>query len=133
MEIFQKAHQISLELFSKSIKDPGHQHHYSFLFIRNKLISVGTNDYQLNKKALYFANRYNIPQKKSWPTLHSEIDAISRLWGRHNVDKKLRLVNVRLLKGGRLANSKPCKDCQEVLDALGLTDIFWSIEDGFSS
>lgn len=128
LKIVKKAKQLSLELFSKCFDETSRkeQYHFSFLFIRNKLITVGCNNYEMSRKALYFAERYNIPQKKHWPSLHSEIDAISRLWGKYRIDKRIRLVNIRILRNGRFGIAKPCKDCSEVLNALGITDIYWS-------
>lgn len=132
MKITEKALQLSLSLFEGSLDLNSRklQYHFSFLFERNKIVSVGQNQYDLSAKALYFANRYNIPQKKSFPYLHSEISAISRLWGKIRVDGRLKLVNVRFLKSGEMGISKPCPDCMEVLNALGIDQIYWSIEDG---
>lgn len=125
--------QLSLELFAREFDEDSRkiQYHFSFLFIRNKLISCGSNSYELSKKALYFANRYNVPQKKHWPSLHSEIDAIARVWGKQVIDKRVRLVNVRFLRSGDVSIAKPCPDCMEVLNALGIDSIYWSTEHGF--
>lgn len=135
MKITEKALQLSLELFDKSFDETSRkfQYHFSFLFVRNKIISIGQNDYELSRKALYFAERYNIPQKKHWSSLHSEIDAIARLWGKHYIDKKIKLVNVRFLRSRKIGCSKPCPDCMEVLNGLGITNIFWSTENGFEN
>lgn len=134
-KITEKAFKLSLELFNKSVdmSSRKEQYHFSFLFERNKVVSIGFNDYELSAKALYFANRYNVPQKKHWPTLHSEVSAISRLWGKTHIDGRLKLVNVRFLKRGEMGISKPCPDCTEVLNALGITEIYWSTKEGFSS
>ena len=133
MQITEKAMQLSLELFAREFDEDSRkiQYHFSFLFIRNKLISCGSNSYELSKKALYFANRYNVPQKKHWPSLHSEIDAIARVWGKQVIDKRVRLVNVRFLRSGDVSIAKPCPDCMEVLNALGIDSIYWSTEHGF--
>lgn len=132
MKITEKAFQTSLELFSQELDLDSRkiQYHFSFLFERNKIISIGQNSYELSAKALYFANRYNIPQKKHWPSLHSEIDSIAKLWGRTHIDSRIKLVNVRFLRSGQIGSSKPCNDCMEVLKALGINQIYWSIEDG---
>ena len=100
-------------------------YHFSFLFCRNRLLSVGQNDYRtLPKpgKMTYNLNRY-------W-SLHSEVDAISKLWGRKRVGKNTRLVNIRIARGHRLRLSKPCKNCQALLDKLKVTKIWYSTNDG---
>ena len=133
MKITQKAMQLSLELFDREFNEESRkiQYHFSFLFERNKLVAAGSNSYELSKKALYFADRYNVPQKKHWPSLHSEIAAISKLWGRYNINKRIKLVNVRFLRSGQIGSARPCPDCMEVLNALGITQIYWSTDDGF--
>lgn len=134
-KITEKAFQLSLKLFEQSIDLSSRkiQYHFSFLFERNKIISIGDNQYELSAKALYFAERYNIPQKKNFPYLHSEISAIAKLWGRTIIDKRLRLVNVRFLRSGEMGLSRPCPDCMEVLNALGINQIYWSTSDGFEN
>lgn len=133
-KLTEKAFQLSLELFDRVFDEDSRktQYHFSFLFLRNKVISIGLNDYEISAKSLYFAERFNVPQKKKWPSLHSEIDAISKLWGKYPVGPRLKLVNIRFLKSGLPGMAKPCSDCSEVLKALGINEIYWSTNDGFN-
>lgn len=102
-------------------------YHYSFGFIGRKLVGIGFNRPEMpNAKALYFGKRFGVEQFKEFSYLHSEIDLISRLWGKLHVDGDLAIYSVRLNKFGVQQNSKPCKNCQLILDALGITEIFWS-------
>lgn len=131
MRITNTALSLSLEMFERDNKDSRkEQYHYSFLFLRNKLIAWGKNDYELCRKSLYFAERFNIPQKKLFPSLHSECDVISKLWGKVFIDGKLKLVNTRISKAGNFGISKPCPDCMCMLSALGITEIYWTLPDG---
>lgn len=124
MDIRERSLKLARQLFNPSLDKE--QHHFTFLFRKNKLISIGSNDYNLNAKALYFAERFNVEQKKQFPSLHSEISSISRIWGKVYIDRKIRLVNVKFTKAGQIGIAKPCKDCQEVLSALGIEDISWT-------
>lgn len=132
LKITEKALQLSLSLFDRHFDETSRkiQYHYSFLFERNKIVAVGQNSYELSAKALYFAERYNVPQKKHWPSLHSEIDSIAKLWGKTRITSKIKLVNVRFLRSGQISIAKPCNDCMEVLNALGIDQIYWSDENG---
>jgi len=40
------------------------------------------------------------------------------------------MVVLRLSKNGTLRNSKPCKGCATILDALGVEDVCWSDSSG---
>jgi len=42
-------------------------------------------------------------------------------------------VVIRLNKYGQLRNSKPCKNCQTILNAIDIQDIWWSIEKGMTN
>ena len=124
MDIQKKALKLAISLFNPNLDKE--QHHFSFLFDKNKLISVGFNDYNLSAKALKFAELFNVEQKKNYPYLHSEIHSISRVWGKVYIDKRIRLVNVRIIRSGQIGLAKPCPDCAQVLNALGLTKIWWT-------
>lgn len=132
MQILEKSLKLANSLYRTTQKPHYQQKHFTFLFIRNKLVSVGQNNYRESNVAAKFAHYFNVPQKKKFPTVHSEVDAISRLWGKTYVDKRIRLVNVRILKDGQLGFSRPCSDCKLVLDSLGIQDIFYSTTEGFN-
>lgn len=100
---------------------------YAFIYDKNKLLSIGHND-MLNqsKKAYDLGNRFNVQQFKNWPYKHAELDAISRLWGRVRIGSRHTLVTVRLLKDFSVANARPCKDCMEVINGLGISKMEWT-------
>lgn len=115
----QEAVERSLLLFPHEKKKA---YHFSFMFERNKLVSCGVNSI-LSPKALYFAKRYSLQKILKYPSLHSEIACISNLWGRVDVSK-FTMINVRLSRNRDIMLSKPCKDCQTVIDALGIKVIY---------
>ncbi len=129
MTIQEKSLKLAYQLFKES-KSRKEQNHFTFLYERNKLISVGFNTYEMRSKALKFANLFNIENKKKWPTLHSECDAISKCWGKYYLDKRIRLINVRIIRNGNLGMSAPCRDCKTLLDAIGIQDIWYTNSNG---
>ena len=105
--------------------------HFTFVYKRNKLISIGYNNTQkINNKSLKFANRFGIEHWKEYPYVHSELDAISRMWGRTYIDSSMKFVCLRLNKYGKFNNSKPCRNCTTVLNALNINKVYWSDSEG---
>ena len=76
------------------------------------------------------AQRFNLDLEH--PYLHAETDLISKLWGKYYIDSGMKMVVVRLNKRGQLRCSKPCDRCSQIIEALGITKIWWSIDDGFN-
>lgn len=101
------------------------------MYERNKLISVGQNIIDIpNAKAVKFAQKFGCAEPYRSKYLHSEISALSKMYGRFHIDGRLKLVNIRINKDMQLCNSKPCPNCQIVLDAFGLNRIWYSNEKG---
>lgn len=124
-KIFKKSLLIAYSLFRPNRIQQNY--HFSFGFAGNKIIGIGQNEpFRPDSKALRIAKRFGNMHFQSFPFLHAETDLIARLWGKHYIDKKLTLVNVRLNKKGKLMKSKPCNNCQQILDALGITKIYWT-------
>lgn len=69
-------------------------------------------------------------------TIHAEMDAINGLLRGYNTTKaaglarqNLKLFVVRFTKSGLLANSEPCLDCVQKMEALGIKRVSWSTSD----
>ena len=131
-KIIQQSIKLANELFSESYDTTGRYraYHFSFLYERNKLLSIGQNNYEMNAKALKFAKKFGVYGKIEHCTLHSEISCIARLWGRVRVGPNLTLVNLRISKKYNLCNSRPCSDCFKVLQALDIHKIYYSDSEG---
>ena len=94
-------------------------HHFSFLFKRNKLIAWGKNYMaEESAKALKIAKIFNIHHFREYPYIHSEIDLLSKVLGRVNINKKI-MVNTRLSTEG-IRNSRPCENCDTVLQNFNI-------------
>lgn len=84
-----------------------------------------------NKKAAYFAQRFNVTHWKNFPYLHAEISAIARLWGKYYIEGKEKIIIVRLTKKGT-GLAKPCDNCAQVLSALNLNNIYYTNNNSWS-
>lgn len=105
-------------------------YHFAILFRRNRLLAIGQNQMtKPNNKMIKFAKRYNIQHWLEYPFIHAEIAALAKLWGRYHINSDLKLVSIRLNRFRKLQNSRPCKNCQKVLEYLGINKIAWSNED----
>ena len=134
--IVDKSVQLSLSLFPQAYsKKRGYRtFHFAFGCKKNELLAIGQNDPDKpSGKALKFARMFNTRQTMAYPYLHAEIDVVSRLWGKVHIDNNIKIVVVRLNKTGQLQNSKPCKSCKTVLDALGVEDVWWSTNEGITN
>lgn len=128
--IIKRSTKISYDLF-ESAPQIFKFNHFAFIWHKNKLVSIGKNDpVSTHRKALYFGERYNIEKFKRWPFIHAEISAVSKCWGRCVLDKSYSLVVIRIDKNGKLNNSQPCKNCSQILEAIGITKIYWSEDNG---
>jgi hypothetical protein len=90
---FDLAKQISLTVQRDRV-------HVSLVIRKNKLISVGTNNWKTHPKTVELG--YMLPY------LHSELDAVRKI--NTSLDK-LTLINYRFSKTGHVGMSRPCKYC----------------------
>ena len=105
--------------------------HFAFLWMKNRLISIGQNIVDKpSAKALYFAKRFGSEKQKKYPYMHAEINAIQRAWGKVHIDSSMSLISLRLSVNGNLQMAKPCRDCQSVLSALNIESVWWSTSTG---
>lgn len=131
MRIFDKSIKIAKSLFPITrINRKQKFYHFAFIYRRNNLISIGENDQiNMNNKAYYFGKRYNLESFCEYSYIHSEISAIAKCWGKYHIDSDLKMVVLRLSKSGKLKNSKPCKNCATIINALGIDRVWWSKDD----
>ena len=129
MKIIGKSIKIAESLFPKiyDTKKKYRTFHFSFAWKKNRLISIGINNpFNVSSKAFKFAQRFITKKQLVYPYLHAEIDMISRMWGKTRVDGSIKVVVLRLNSNGKLKNSKPCRSCSSILEALNVDDIWWS-------
>lgn len=107
-------------------------YHYAAAFDNNKMIAFAKNNpIKFSAKAFRMGERFNINTYKEFPFPHAESHLISKLLDRYNtIDSNWRIVVLRINREGRILGSKPCKNCQKILDAVDLTNIYYSDDNG---
>ena len=106
-------------------------YHFAFIFRRKRIVAVGVNKpHDFDSRTQYFGFRFNIPKYKEYCHAHAEIDALSKCWGKTIIDSNYTMVVVRLNSKGQLCDSKPCHDCQKIINQMTLKQIWWSNKDG---
>ena len=98
--------------------------HFTFIMERNKVISFGWNR---SWRTHTIAKRYNYRHECQ----HSELVAILNFRPPIRELPYHYMVNIRLHKNGNIAMSKPCASCQAMLSDFGISDIFYSTNEGF--
>jgi hypothetical protein len=133
MKIIEKSIKLTRELFDEVYDSKKQKNwHFAFAYRKNKLLAIGQNNMRCPEgTAFKFAKKFSTNQL--FPTRHAEVDLISRLWGKLYIDSSIKLVIIRLNRFGEMQNSKPCKHCQIVLDALNIKKIYYSTVEGIYS
>lgn len=128
MKILNKALKLSYDRFNPNSFQ--RRYHFTIAFDVNKPILICQNNpIQLSNKAYRIGQQFNIKTYQDFPYVHSESYLISKLLDRYNsIDTNLSIVNVRINRQGIILLSKPCENCQKILDAVGLKKVYWSID-----
>jgi hypothetical protein len=133
MNILDQSYSIALSLLPKAKQCRQTKNkffHFAFGYKKNKLLAIGQNNPEkTHTQALLLARRFNTDLE--YPYFHAETDLISRLWGKHYIDNSLKMVIIRLNKHGKMRCSKPCERCEQIINGLGITKVWWSDENGF--
>ena len=107
-------------------------YHYCAAFNGNKLIAFTQNNpVKTHTGAYRIGEDFNLPKYKEFPFYHAESHLISQLLDRYNtVDPNWSIVVMRINRKGLVLGSKPCENCDKLLQAVGLTDVYYSMDDG---
>jgi deoxycytidylate deaminase len=96
--------------------------HASFLCVRNKIISIGTNSY---RKMSTLAKRFG----HRGAYIHAELGAIIN--ANRNIDfSRMTMYNVRIDLSGNIRLSKPCVHCQKLLIAFNIRRCYFTNDGG---
>jgi hypothetical protein len=127
MKILTKALKLSFDRFKPNVYQ--RRYHFTIAFDVNKPILICQNNpIKINHKAYRIGKQFNIKTYKDFPYVHSESHLISKLLDRYNtINTNLSIVNVRINRQGIVLLSKPCENCQKILDAVGLNKVYWTI------
>jgi len=106
------------------------RYHFAIAFEGNRPILVTKNNpIKVNAKAYRMGQKFNIQQYKEYPFVHAESHLVSKLLDRYNtIRSDWTLVVLRINRQGRLLLSKPCINCEKILNAVDLKKVYWSID-----
>ena len=97
---------------------------------KHRIISSGynkTKTHPLQKRV----NKYRFDADTNH-TIHSEIDCLSQLIGRNDIDfKDVSLYICRTLADGSLGTCRPCSGCMALIRELGIRHIYYTNEDSY--
>ena len=107
-------------------------YHYAAAFDNNKMIGFAQNNpIKFDAKTFRMGEMFNIRTYKEYPYPHAESHLISKLLRRYNsICTNWSIVVLRINREGKILLSKPCKNCQKILDALDLNNVYYSNNQG---
>lgn len=106
--------------------------HYCGAFDGTKLICFTQNNpIKTHAGAYRIGENFNLPKYKEHPFYHAESHLISKLLDKYNtIDPGWDIVVMRINRRGLILGSKPCENCDKLLNAVGLTNIYYSNDSG---
>lgn len=105
-------------------------YHYAAAFDGNKMICFTQNNpIKTNAGAYRIGEYFNLPKYKEYPFYHAESHLISKLLDMYNtIDTNWSMVVLRINRKGIILGSKPCDNCNKLLSAVGLNNIYYSTD-----
>lgn len=128
-KVVNKSVEMAYSLFPQAyaLRTKYQTFHFCFSWQKRQLLAIGQNNPKVESaKARKLAVHFNNKHKQKYSYLCAETDCIARLWGKIRIDSGITLVVIRLNKHLQFKNSKPCKDCQAIIRALGITKVWYS-------
>lgn len=101
----------------------GNSLHCAAIVHKGNILSIGLNKKKTHPLQKKFADR---PEKDC---IHAEIDALVKIKHKH-ILKDCDIYVLRLTKGNRIMNSKPCAGCEKAINFYGIKNIYWTTDDG---
>jgi hypothetical protein len=129
MKIIQKS--IYRAYKSWNLVDGIRCYHYAAAFKGNKMIEFAMNNPIVkDAKAYKLGQKFNIKRYRNYPYLHAESYLVTKLLSRYDkIDASWKIVVLRIGRSGKILLSKPCCNCQKILDSIGLDLVYWSIDE----
>lgn len=99
---------------------------------KHKIISSGYNSYVTNPLQKKY-NRFRFDTDQTLHSKHAELECLLPLINRKDVDfSRVSLYVYRQHKSGALGIARPCESCFNLIKDLGIRNIYFSNEGGFS-
>ena len=128
---FSKAKQIA------QVSDFPKVHIGCIAVYQNRIIGIGCNTNKTHPTQKYY-NRYRIDDndfdnsESLLPKLHAEINCINQLKHLNINFSKVKLYIYRIRKDQPFGLSRPCPSCMAAIKDLGIRDIYYTTNDGYS-
>ena len=122
---FQKAHQIA------TISDYKKQHIGCVAVYQGQVVGLGCNCNKTHP-AQKFYNKYRNPSDSLLPKLHAEISCLNQIKHLNINFTKVKLYIYRIRKDQPYGLSRPCPSCMAAIKDLGIRDIYYTTNDGYS-
>ena len=98
---------------------------------QGQVIGLGCNCNKTHPTQKYY-NRYRKPSDDMLPKLHAEISCINQIKHLDINFSKVKLYIYRSRKDQPFGLSRPCPSCMAAIKDLGIRDIYYTTNDGFS-
>lgn len=106
-------------------------YHFAIAFDGNKPLDIAQNNpVKMNAKAKRIGQKFNVQTYIDFPFLHSETNLICKLWEEFGyINPSWKMVVIRIGRSGKMMMSKPCENCQTILERVYWTNnIYWSVD-----
>ena len=107
-------------------------YHYAAAFDNNKMIAFAQNNpIKTHAGAYRIGEDFQLEKYKEFPYYHSESHLIAKLLDRYNtIDSNWSIVVMRINRKGLILGSKPCENCDKLLNTVGLDKVYYSDDNG---
>ncbi len=120
---FKRLEEIAKAL--KPVRQSGRSFHVTFVYKKNKMLCVANNNYKkshpYHRFGKYKSKKTNVGHYQAG--IHSECAALIKLGLEDCSD--LTFINIRISNNEEPAISKPCKNCQFLLDRIGYRALWY--------
>lgn len=96
--------------------------HAAAILYKGSVLAIGNN----KRKSHPIMCSINKASKKIY--LHAEVDAIVKTINAHGIEifPETTLYVLRVTKGGRVTCSEPCSICKDIIESVGIKQVFWT-------
>lgn len=98
---------------------------------QGKIIGIGCNLNKTHPTQKYY-NKYRKNSESLLPKLHAEINCINQIKDMDIIFSNVKLYIYRIRKDRPFGLSRPCPSCMAAIKDLGIKDIYYTTDDGFS-
>lgn len=128
MKIIQKALKLSFDRFKPNPYQ--RRYHFAVAFDGSRPIAISQNNpVKVNAKAKRMGEQFNVRTYIDYPYSHAESHLVCQLLDRYNrIENYWTMVVLRINRPGKVLLSKPCDNCQKIIDSVGFSKVFWSID-----